>query len=142
MSAMPQDPPGGGRIDLEGLDHVALMVRDLAASAAWYQEVLGLERHYADVWGDVPTVLLAGSTGVALFPLREPERAKPSPAGDTVAMSHLAFRTDARGYAGAKAALAARGIEVSEQDHVVSHSIYFADPDGHRLEITTYDLGG
>jgi catechol 2,3-dioxygenase-like lactoylglutathione lyase family enzyme len=26
-------------------------------------------------------------------------------------------------------------------DHATAHSIYFADPDGHRLEITTYELG-
>ena len=26
------------------------------------------------------------------------------------------------------------------QDHAASHSIYFEDPDGHRLEITTYDV--
>ncbi|HJZ62236.1 MAG TPA: VOC family protein [Miltoncostaeaceae bacterium] len=134
----PAGPPGP--IDLEGLDHVALMVRDLAASTAWYQEVLGLERRFADVWGDVPTILLAGASGVALFPLRDPGAASAPPAG-SVAMSHLAFRTDARGYAAAKAALAARGIEAREEDHLVAHSIYFADPDGHRLEITTYDLG-
>jgi catechol-2,3-dioxygenase len=26
------------------------------------------------------------------------------------------------------------------QDHDVSHSIYFSDPDGHRLELTTYEV--
>ena len=44
---------------VDGLDHVAIVVRDLSASIAWYQRVLGLERKYDDVWGDVPSVLLA-----------------------------------------------------------------------------------
>jgi len=33
-----------------------------------------------------------------------------------------------------------RGIKFEFQDHEISHSIYFRDPDGHALEITTYDL--
>ena len=31
-------------------------------------------------------------------------------------------------------------IAVSFQDHDICHSIYSADPDGHQLEITTYEL--
>lgn len=26
-------------------------------------------------------------------------------------------------------------------DHGLSHSVYFTDPDGNRIELTTYDLG-
>ena len=26
------------------------------------------------------------------------------------------------------------------EDHGVAHSLYFADPDGHRLELTTYEI--
>ena len=33
-----------------------------------------------------------------------------------------------------------RGIKFGFQDHEISHSIYFDDPDGHKLEITTYEL--
>lgn len=40
----------------------------------------------------------------------------------------------------AQAALRERGIAFQFQDHEVSHSIYFSDPDGHRLEITTYEV--
>ena len=32
------------------------------------------------------------------------------------------------------------GIEFEFQDHKISHSIYFYDPDRHELEITTYEL--
>jgi catechol-2,3-dioxygenase len=33
-----------------------------------------------------------------------------------------------------------RGIAITFADHTAAHSIYFTDPDGHELEITTYDV--
>jgi len=33
-----------------------------------------------------------------------------------------------------------RGIKFEFQDHEIAHSIYFRDPDGHQLEITTYQV--
>ena len=126
---------------VEGIDHVALVVRDVERSIRWYGDVLGLERRYADVWGDVPAFIGAGTTALALFPVRDGE-AKPRPGRDTIAMLHLAFRVDAAGFERAKEELTRRGIAWEFQDHEVSHSIYFEDPDGHQLEITTYDLTG
>ncbi len=55
---------------LDGLDHVALTVRDVARSVAWYQDVLGLERAHEDVWGDIPAFVLTGNSGLALFPVK------------------------------------------------------------------------
>jgi catechol-2,3-dioxygenase len=40
----------------------------------------------------------------------------------------------------AQVGLRERGIAFQFQDHTLSHSIYFADPDGHRIEITTYEV--
>ncbi len=125
---------------LEGIDHVALAVRDVQRSAAWYQDVLGLTRLYEDVWGDFPAIVGTGTTSIALFPVQGNEP-KGRPGRDTLAMRHLAFRVDAANFAGARQALEARGIAVEFEDHGIAHSIYFSDPDGHALEITTYDLG-
>jgi catechol-2,3-dioxygenase len=36
--------------------------------------------------------------------------------------------------------LTKRGIAFHFQDHEISHSIYFDDPDGHQIEITTYEV--
>ena len=36
--------------------------------------------------------------------------------------------------------LRGRGIAFEFQDHGVSHSIYFQDPDGLQLELTTYEV--
>ncbi len=53
---------------LDHIDHVALTVRDVKRSVAWYREVLGLERRYEEAWGDSPAVVCAGVTCLALFP--------------------------------------------------------------------------
>lgn len=124
---------------VEGIDHVALAVRDVGRSAAWYQDVLGLERLYEEAWGDFPAVVGTGGTAIALFPVEGP-RPKGRPGRDTLAMRHLAFRVDAANFARARQALDARGITLVFQDHGIAHSMYFHDPDGHELEITTYAL--
>lgn len=128
---------------LHTLDHIALAVRDVAASAAWYADVLGLKRVHADVWGDVPTMMAAGNdTMLALFPVKVAPGSdpKPPPGKDVIAMRHFAFRTDRAGFEQARTHLRERGIEFRCEDHTIAHSIYFHDPDGHKVEITTYDL--
>jgi catechol 2,3-dioxygenase-like lactoylglutathione lyase family enzyme len=124
---------------IESIDHVALAVRDVRRSAAWYQDVLGLDRLYEEAWGDYPAVVGVGGTAIALFPV-EGDQPKGRPGRDTLAMRHLAFRVDAANFARARQALEARGIALEFQDHGIAHSIYFHDPDDHELEITTYDL--
>jgi catechol 2,3-dioxygenase-like lactoylglutathione lyase family enzyme len=124
---------------LEGLDHVALTVRDVERSVAWFREVLGLERRYQEAWGNNPAVVGVGNTSLALFPIagREP---KPPPGRDTLTMWHVAFRADRKNFAAAQEELKRRAIPFEFQDHDVSHSIYFQDLDGHLIEITTYEL--
>ena len=124
-------------MQLEGIDHVAMGVRDVERSAKWYTEVLGFERLHEGVWGDVPTFVGKGNTGIALFPASQ--EAKPS-AHREIRMLHLAFRAGRENFLAAKHELEKRGIKFEFQDHEISHSIYFHDPDGHQLEITTYEL--
>lgn len=124
---------------LEGLDHVALAVRDVRLSAEWYQEVLGLERLHADEWGDFPAMVGVGGTMIALFPVQGVDP-KPRPGKDVLSMRHLAFRADVENFQRAQEELRERGLAFEFQDHGISYSIYFHDPDGHEIEITTYDL--
>ena len=126
-------------MNLEGIDHIAIAVRDIQAAAKWYIDVLGFEPRYEGMWDGIPTFIGKGATAIAFFPSREDSAA----AGKTRARSgmlHLAFRADAESFAAAQKELKQRGIEFEFQDHEISHSIYFRDPDGHALEITTYDL--
>jgi len=124
-------------MQLEGIDHVAMGVRDVERSAKWYTEVLGFERLHEGVWGGVPTFVGKGNTGIALFPASQ--EAKPS-AYREIRMLHLAFRADRENFLAAQRELEKRGIKFEFQDHEISHSIYFHDPDGHQLEITTHEL--
>ena len=125
---------------LDGIDHVALTVRDIGRSIAWYQDVLGLERRYEAIWGDFPAVLGAGTTALALFPAPVPNPSPP-PGHDVLSIRHIAFRVDRAGFEQARRELEERGLAPTFQDHTASHSLYISDPDGHQLEITTYDLG-
>jgi hypothetical protein len=56
-------------MNLEGIDHIALAVPDVARTAAWYVEVLGLERQHEEAWNGVPIFVGKGDTGIAIFPL-------------------------------------------------------------------------
>ena len=124
--------------ELEGLDHVALAVRDVERSADWYVEVLGFERRFPGMWGGVPVFVARGKTAIALFPQRNAD-ALPPPR-ESAGILHLALRADRKNFAAAQRELESRGIAFHLTDHEVSHSIYFRDPDGIELEITTYEL--
>ena len=123
----------------QGLDHVAIAVADVERSRGFYADVLGLERAH-EAW-DVPVVMAADGTGVAIFSRdRNPSTAPDDAEPPATRILHIAFRVDREGFERARAELAERGLEVEFSDHGISHSIYFDDPDGHQLELTTYDV--
>jgi catechol 2,3-dioxygenase-like lactoylglutathione lyase family enzyme len=126
-------------MQLEGIDHVALSVRDVERAAKWYIEVLGFERLYEGMWNGVPTFIGKGDTALALFPVKS-NAASAASSREGIRMLHLAFRADRKNFLDAQHELKRRGIKFEFQDHEISHSIYFRDPDGHQLEITSYDL--
>jgi len=128
-------------MQLEGIDHVALAVRDVERSAKWYIEVLGFERLHEGMWDGIPTFIGKGNTAIALFPARD-GASKSAGRTSKIRMLHLAFRADHDGFLAAQEELKRRGIKFEFQDHEISHSIYFRDPDRHQLEITTYELEG
>ena len=126
-------------MQLEGIDHVAMGVRDIERAAKWYIDVLGFERLHEGMWNGVPTFIGKGNTGIALFPANQEPK---SSSHREIRMLHLAFRTNRENFLAAQRELIHRGIKFEFQDHEISHSIYFRDPDDHELEITTYDLDG
>ncbi len=128
-------------MDLEGIDHVAMSMRDVERAAQWYIDVLGFERRFSEMWDGVPVFVGKGRTAIALFPVSGKESSARSERGG-VRMLHLAFRANRKSFLAAQEELKQRGIRFEFQDHEISHSIYFSDPDGHKLEITTYELDG
>jgi catechol-2,3-dioxygenase len=128
-------------MQLEGIDHVALSVRDIERSANWYIEVLGFERLHEGMWDGVPTFIGKGNNGIALFSA-SPDAKSTSSTRRDIRMLHLAFRANRENFLTAQRELQKRSIKFEFQDHEISHSIYFSDPDGHQLEITTYEFEG
>jgi catechol 2,3-dioxygenase-like lactoylglutathione lyase family enzyme len=124
---------------VECLDHVALRVTDLRRSAEWYARTLGLRRCHEGAW-EIPIMLCAGTTGVALFPAGDggawPSPPRPCEAG----MSHFAFRVSRAVFGEARDEFRRRGVEFTFEDHEIAHSIYLRDPDGHSVELTTYEV--
>jgi catechol 2,3-dioxygenase-like lactoylglutathione lyase family enzyme len=126
-------------MELEGIDHVAMSVRDVERSAQWYIDVLGFERLHEGMWDGIPVFIGKGNTGIALFPASSNARPTSS-AQNGIRMLHFALRANRANFLAAQEELKSRGIKFEFQDHEISHSIYFNDPDGHKLEITTYEL--
>jgi catechol 2,3-dioxygenase-like lactoylglutathione lyase family enzyme len=126
-------------IQVQQIDHVALTVRNIERSIHWYCEVLGMEHRYPELWDGVPALLFSGETSIALFPVKS-DSPLPPPGNDCIAMIHLAFRVDRDTFQMAQQYLRERGIAWTFENHAICHSLYFADPDGHRLELTTYEL--
>ncbi|WP_232502533.1 VOC family protein [Leptospirillum ferrooxidans] len=129
---------GANRMKIRHIDHVAIPVSDLARSIRWYQDVLGLTRRYEKEWGDYPAMMCAGETCVALIHPAVTLPLPPSPGSDPD--RHLAFNVDREGFDEAVMEMAKRQIPFTTDDHGISLSIYFFDPDGHWIEITTFDL--
>ena len=121
---------------VQGIDHIGLAVKDVQKSVEWYKELLGMERLYEDVWGNFPGVVGIGDTSVAFFPTDDPN----IPLPDGLPIHHLAFRVDRANFKSAQETLRQKGIDFEFQNHETVHSIYFFDPDGHLIELTTYDL--
>jgi catechol 2,3-dioxygenase-like lactoylglutathione lyase family enzyme len=127
-------------MNLQALDHVAISVRDVERSAQWYIDVLGFERQHDHVWKGYPVFVGKNDAAVAIFPIREAEKSKSSAGHSPMRLMHFAFRTNRSEFLAAQQELTERKIPFEFQDHHISHSIYFADPDDHEIEITTYEL--
>src|SRR5476649_869960 len=112
--------------ELEGLDHIALAVRDVERSADWYVDVLGFERRYDGMWGGVPVFVARDKTAIALFPGKSDEANPPAPR-KPYGILHLALRANRKNFVLAQRDLTDRGITFQFQDHEISQSIYFRD---------------
>jgi catechol 2,3-dioxygenase-like lactoylglutathione lyase family enzyme len=121
------------------LDHVELFVPDPDAAAAWYATVLGCERvRGAERWAADPGGPLmvspdGGRTKLALF-AGDPPGSRP-----TAGFHRVAFRLPAGGWSRFTAGLLEQGIPTRVMDHGTALSVYFDDPYGHHLEVTTYE---
>lgn len=133
---------------VEQIDHVELYVPDRRTAAQWYRDVLGLEvipefEHWAeDPRGPLMISTELGGTKLALF------EGQPTGSQETVGFHLVAFRVNARSFAQFVADLGRLQLRDKHgrivdpglvSDHRKAYSVYFCDPYGHQLEITTYE---
>jgi catechol 2,3-dioxygenase-like lactoylglutathione lyase family enzyme len=130
------------------IDHVELFVPDRYEAADWYRRLLGFavipgfEEWAANPSGPLMISSDNGATKLALF---EGEHQASRP---TAGFHRVAFRVDAGAFVAFLRRLDAEPLTDHQgrpvtADSVVDHgkafSIYFCDPYGHRLEVTTYE---
>ncbi len=132
---------------LQRIHHVAYRCRDAAETVAWYERVLGMTYTMAFAEDRVPStgandpymhVFLdcGGGNVLAFFELsNQPEMGRDLNTPSWV--QHLAFEVaDEAALLAAKAHVEAQAVEVlGPTYHGIFKSIYFFDPNGHRLEL-------
>lgn len=132
---------------LQGIHHVAYRCKDAAATVAFYRDVLDMDFTVAFAEDHVPSTgeydpymhvfLDAGNGNVLAFFELPQQKAMGRDENTPQWVQHIAFKVaDRAALLAAKARAEARGIEViGPTDHGIFQSIYFFDPNGHRLEL-------
>ena len=134
-------------VKLDGIHHVAYRCRDAKETADWYARMLGMEFTTAFAEDHVPSTgaydpymhifLDAGGGNVlAFFELpNQPDMGRDANTPEWV--QHLALNVaDVDALHAAKAHLEAQGVDVlGPTFHGIFRSIYFFDPNGHRVEL-------
>lgn len=126
------------------IDHVELEVPDRYAAASWYQTVLGFvicreyEAWAGATYGPLMISTDGGNTKLALF------EGQPQGLECLIGIRRIAFRIGGDNFVRLIEELdALKGDDAVKRseiaDHGKSFSVYFSDPYGNRLEVTTYD---
>ena len=109
-----------------GLSHITLSVTSLERSLTFYEGALGLE---LVMRSPVSAYLAAGELWLCLV---EDPAFTPSVRTD---YTHTAFQVEARDYPRLKRQVLDSGAEVFKDNETEGESLYFLDPDGHKLEL-------
>lgn len=136
-------------VPIRGLHHFAYRCKDAEETRHFYEDLLGLPLVHVIRADNVPSTgeycpyvhiffEMADGSYIAFFDLGDDVKADPSPNTPSW-VNHLALRVDSvDDLLAAKGRLEAAGVEVlGITDHHIIESIYFFDPNGIRLELTT-----
>jgi catechol 2,3-dioxygenase-like lactoylglutathione lyase family enzyme len=134
-------------MQIERIHHVAYRCRDAQQTVQWYRDKLGMNFVLAIAEDRVPSthspdpymhvfIDAGGGNILAFFEL--PQAAPMGRDGNTPEwVQHIAFKVaSVAELEEAKQRLQAQGVEVvGITDHTIFQSIYFFDPNGHRIEL-------
>jgi len=126
-------------MNIEAIDHIVLTVKDIDATCAFYTKVLGM---HVTTFGDGRKALSFGAQKINLHQYGqepEPKAKKPTPGS-----ADLCFITAVPVFEVIEH-LSASGVEILEgpvqRTGAVGaiKSLYFRDPDGNLIEVSTYE---
>ncbi len=132
-------------ISVQALDHIVLNVRDVEASAVWYQQVLGMRREDYNA-GSMRTSLRFGVQKINLRPLAVSQDAWFTAHHPAAGSDDLCFLVEAAPEDVVRH-LAQHGVVVEVGPVIRSGalgpitSVYCRDPDGNLIEIASYPVG-
>jgi catechol 2,3-dioxygenase-like lactoylglutathione lyase family enzyme len=116
---------------ISGINHITFAVRDVEESFDFYAGVLGLKPVLRWSKG---AYLTAGVTWIAIV-LDDSSR------GDMLSeYSHVAFSVPRDHFRDLSERITASGAVVWQENRSEGDSLYFSDPNGHKLEIHASDL--
>lgn len=139
-------------MDIQKIHHVAYRCRDAKETVEWYERHLGMRFVLAIAENEVPSTkapdpymhvfLDAGHGNVLAFFELPTQPAMGRDPHTPTWVQHLALKVGSyEELVAAKERLTAAGIDViGPTDHTIFKSIYFFDPNGHRLELA-WDCG-
>ena len=126
---------------ISGFDHLAITCRDVDASIAFYERVLGATLLHADVWhsGGMPVAIMnVGANNLSLHRAQSPARphaARPSPGSVDLCLRWEGPITAAEEHLAAQDVAVIEGpVARTASDGRRGASVYFRDPDGNLLE--------
>lgn len=114
-----------------GINHITLSVQDIRESFDFYTQVLGFKPVAKWPQG---AYLLAGDVWIALV---VDEKARETPLPE---YTHIAFSVMERDFGILRTRIAAAGAEIWQENRSEGDSLYFLDPNGHKLELHVTDL--
>lgn len=136
---------------IDRIHHVAYRCKDAKATVLWYQQMLKMDFMLAIAENEVPSTkapdpymhvfLDAGHGNVLAFFELPTQPPMGRDLNTPTWVQHIAFRVKDRAeLLEFKAHLEAQDVDVlGVTDHGLFHSIYFFDPNGHRLELSCPD---
>ncbi|MFT4816078.1 MAG: catechol 2,3-dioxygenase-like lactoylglutathione lyase family enzyme [Pseudohongiellaceae bacterium] len=134
-------------MNLQGIHHVAYRCKDAKETVAFYRDLMGMDFQLAIAEDQVPStgepdpymhVFMDAGNGNVLAFFEIPNSPAMGKDPNTPSwVQHIAFKVeDISALLAAKKRLESAGIDVlGPVNHTIFESIYFFDPNGHRLEL-------
>ena len=127
---------------IDDIDHIEMFVSDRLKSAKWYEDVFGLCLiHDLDRWSKIGPLFIGNNDRTVMLALIHGIRENDG------SINRIAFRTSGKRFVDFVSHVDDLNLLfIKEQvtrnnvvDHDISFSIYFDDPDGNKLELTSWN---